>query len=86
MRSRFAIYLAAGLTLAFAIFIAVAEGLGAYAGHDLLTLFKPGEDTQAVRDTIRGHYADMAFALILAVLQVTIIICTRRLKSERRAT
>jgi hypothetical protein len=84
MRPRFAIYFAAGLALAFALWMAVAHAMGAYTGHDLLTLFRPGEDTQRVRDTIEAHYSEIAFALILALLQGVIIFCTRRLSRENQ--
>ena len=83
MRPRFAIYLAAGLTLAFALWTTVAHALGAYTGHDLLTLFKPGEDTQAVRDAISSHYSEMTFALLLALFQGVIIFYARRLGHEK---
>jgi hypothetical protein len=79
MRPRITIYVAAGLTLAFALWTAVAHAMGAYTGHDLLTLFKPGEDTQAVRDAIGEHYREMTFGLLLAFLQGLVIFYTRRL-------
>lgn len=82
MRPRFAIYLAGGLTLAFALWMAVAHALGAYAEYDLLTLFKPGEDTQNIRVAIADHYREMAFALLLALFQGVILFSTRRLSRE----
>jgi hypothetical protein len=81
MRPIFAIYLAAGLTLAFALAVASAHAYHAYATRNAIALLEPvGDDLVRLRRYARNDYETMGWSLTLAAVQATIIGCAWKIK------
>ena len=86
MRPSFTIYLAAGLTLAFALVYACAHGYHAYATHHAIAILNPvGDDLVRFRGYIQDDYETVGWSLMLVAVQATIIFCARKLKRQSHA-
>ena len=83
MRLSFTIYLAAGLTLAFALAYACAHGYHAYATHHAIAALNPdGDDLVRFRRYLEDDYETVGWSLLLVALQATIIVCARKIKRQ----
>ena len=75
MRPIFALYLAAGLTLASALAAAAGHGYHAYATRQLIASLRPdGADLVKLRAYLSDDYESVGWSLALAATQATIIV------------
>ena len=82
MKPKFAIYLAAGLTLCGAA-ISAALGIISKIAYDVAVA--PKADPNAIME-LRApdeSYQRIAFALLLIATQLVVIVCARRLNGEK---
>lgn len=87
MRPIFAIYLAAGLTLAFAAAVASTHAYHAYATRHAISSLSPvGEDLVRFRGYLEDDYETIGWSLALAGLQATVIACSRKLSRRCNST
>ena len=81
MRPIFAIYLAAGLTLALALAVASAHTYHAYATRYAISSLKPvGDDLARFRGYLQHDYETVGWSLALVAVQAAIIFSARKLK------
>ena len=86
MRPIFAIYLAAGLTLAFALAVASMHAYHAYATRYAIASLEPvGDDLVRLRGYAHHDYETVGWSLALVAVQATIIGCARKLKRQSHA-
>jgi hypothetical protein len=83
MRPHFTIYLAAGLSLFFAV-LSVASHIGeAITTQYAIRMLQPsGDDLARLQAACSDHYSSATESLVLAGLQGVIIVYTRKLKRQ----
>jgi len=87
MRPIFGIYLAAALTLVFALVVASTHGYHAYATQQAIATLNPvGADLARFHEYLQDDYETVGWSLTLVAVQATIIMCARKLKRETHAT
>jgi hypothetical protein len=86
MRPILIIYLAAGLTLAFALAVASTHAYHAHAtGYAIATLNPVGDDLARFRAYLANDYETVGWSLALVAVQATVIVCARKLKRQSHA-
>lgn len=80
MRPIFAIYLAAGLTLVFALWFGVSDGYRAYAARESIAILQPEQkDLIRMQRVMRDSFESSCWLLGLSVLQAIVLISAKRL-------
>ncbi|MGD0350164.1 MAG: hypothetical protein ABSB84_07605 [Verrucomicrobiota bacterium] len=83
MRPIFVIYLAAGITLLFAVLNTAAYAGYAYVTHHAIAILKPEGDDLSKMQAVQSQDLDLAAeGCVLALLQTGIIISARKLKKQ----
>ena len=86
MRPLFAIYVAAGLTLAFALADASLHAYHVYVTRYAIAALNPvGDDLARFRAYVRDDNETVAWSLALVGVQAAIIVYARKLKTPSRA-
>ena len=86
MRPIFAIYLAAGLTLTFALAVACGHAYHAYVTRYAIATLKPvGDDLVRFHGFLQDDYETVGWSLALVGVQAIVIVCARKLQRQTHA-
>jgi hypothetical protein len=85
MRAIFAVNVAAGITLLFAVLSMIAASGNAYMTHRAITMLNPtGDDLDKMKSFQNEHLDTAAESFAVTLLQGTIIIYARKLNKQSK--